>query len=117
MKSMAAILALAALAVAGCASAPAPAGGGAQLAAPNIDVTPGPGISGTLTGPVAVVSTDASATDTGVICKKADPKTGSRLGARDVCMTKAQWDEVEAAAKGFAKDTQDSGKWNFQSGN
>jgi len=113
MKPMAAIFALAALA----ACAGAPEGGGTQLAAaPNVEVTPGPGTSGMMTGPVAVVSTNASPSDEGVICRKLEPKTGSRVGARETCMTEAQWAEIEKSAQAYVKDVQDSGKWNFSSG-
>ncbi len=114
MKSTVAILAFVAMAATACAGAPT---GGAMHASagPDIMVVPGPGVSGTMTGTVAVVSTDASTSEQQV-CRKLEAKTGSRVGTRDVCMTQAQWDSVEKAAKDFTKDVQDSGKWNMQSG-
>lgn len=45
---------------------------------------------------VAAPKTDAEAAKaTEVVCKKFDAPTGSRIGKRQICKTKAQWDYIQ----------------------
>lgn len=45
---------------------------------------------------VASPKTDAEAAKANeVVCKKFDPPTGSRIGKRQICKTKAQWDFIQ----------------------
>ena len=46
---------------------------------------------------VATPKTDASGAAKGneVVCKKMDAPTGSRIGKRQVCKTKAEWDYIQ----------------------
>jgi hypothetical protein len=112
MKLTVATCALAALAVAGCAGTPS----GATSQGPSVEAVPGAALQGaTLSGPIAVANTADSGADE-EICRKMDPYTGSRVGGRKVCMTKAEWDERERAAKEFAKDAATNGKWNLDKG-
>lgn len=111
MKTTSAMLALVAMAATACAGTP-DRGAMHASAGPDIMVVPGPGTSGTMTGPVAVAST-SDATSDRQICRILEPKTGSRVGMRQVCMTKDEWDARAKAAQDYTKDIQDSGKRNF----
>jgi hypothetical protein len=42
---------------------------------------------------------DTSDADT-IICRKLDPPTGSLIGERKVCKTKAEWDAIRKEAQG-----------------
>ena len=45
---------------------------------------------------VSAPKTDAVAAKADeVVCKKFDPPTGSRIGKRQICKTKAQWDYIQ----------------------
>lgn len=45
---------------------------------------------------VAAPKTDAvAAKGTEVVCKKFDAPTGSRIGKRQICRTKAEWDYIQ----------------------
>lgn len=114
MKATTAIPALVAMAATACAGAPA---GGAMhpSAGPDIMAAPGPGVAATMPGPVAVVSR-SDATSQEPVCCKLEPKTGSRVVMREVCMTKAQWDDVAKADQDFTQDVQGSAKGKFDLG-
>ena len=42
-----------------------------------------------------------------IICKEGTPVTGSRLGARKICHTRRQWDEISQNSRDITKDAQD----------
>lgn len=45
-----------------------------------------------------------------IICKKLDAPTGTRVGPRKVCKTKAQWDDVARRARETTDFIQDRGR-------
>lgn len=51
----------------------------------------------------------ASANPDEKVCRKQPPPTGSRLGAKTVCMTNRQWDELYSTNKTFVRGMQASG--------
>lgn len=46
------------------------------------------------------------------ICRILQPKTASRVGMRQTCMRKDEWDARAKAAQDYTRDIQDSGKRN-----
>jgi len=49
---------------------------------------------------------EADAKSNQIVCKKQAPPTGSRLGARKVCMTAKEWQERTAASQKAISDMQ-----------
>jgi hypothetical protein len=45
-----------------------------------------------------------------VICRKEPPPSGTRLGARRICATRAEWDELADSGKEETKRIQDAAK-------
>lgn len=105
MKMSFVVAAFAAAVLAGCAGTPS----GQTSAGPSVEAVPGAGVAG-LSGPLAVANTADSGSEK-EICKKVDPMTGSRVGGRTICLTKAQWDARAEASKQFTEDAQNNGKW------
>jgi hypothetical protein len=51
--------------------------------------------------------------DEKIVCKRIDPPTGSRAGAKKVCKTAADWRREREASKEVIDDVQDKGRtWN-----
>ncbi|MEJ0044395.1 MAG: hypothetical protein WDM81_20190 [Rhizomicrobium sp.] len=70
-------------------SDPAPAPAAPAVTAPGTVAAPG-----TVTAPGAVAAIPADPDADKVICKDLPPPTGSRLGGRRVCLTKAVWQDM-----------------------
>lgn len=52
-----------------------------------------------------------------VICKRIEATTGSRMGAKKVCRTKAEWDAQARGAKETTDNIQDRGRADNPQGN
>lgn len=52
-----------------------------------------------------------------IVCKSLPPPTGTRLGGRRVCMTRAQWDQAQVQAADAVRHQQELGKMGKLPGN
>lgn len=84
-------LAIALVALAGCAQTPATR----QAAAP---AAPAPAAQAAASPQVAATPAAADADGDRVICRK-DEATGSRLRSANICKTKREWDQLREEAK------------------
>ncbi|HEV7661732.1 MAG TPA: hypothetical protein VGO55_17970 [Allosphingosinicella sp.] len=55
--------------------------------------------------PAAAQAEQGGANPNARVCR-AQPLAGSRLGARRICRSKAEWDEQDRLARGLVRDTQ-----------
>lgn len=53
----------------------------------------------------------ASNNATEVVCRRMAPPTGTRLGARNICKTQADWDAFEEANRREVQRQQDASHW------
>ncbi len=52
-----------------------------------------------------------------MVCKTFAPPTGTRLGARHICRTQAEWDNVQTQAREQVQQIQDTGLTGRKPGN
>ena len=60
------------------------------------------------TPPASQTSTDTAYMNE-IVCKKMPPPTGTRLGGRNICLTRAQWQNAEQRSQDTIRNVQDRG--------
>ena len=71
----------------------------------------GPVYAAAQTEPSQAENADNVTSATEVVCRRVAAPTGSRIGARNICRTRAEWDAINRDARNEMEDAQLRSKW------